>query len=144
MYPDEIVKLVKLRKKENCSYADIANEFQIPRSSIQSILNRKDIRYKRKTGPKNKIQKVDSLKIKREASRLLQEGEKVNSSKICRNTGIIASPEVVRCFLNNNGYKYKRVAQTIQLSLSHKQARVEIVETLAQGSNKLAIRCIHR
>ena len=91
-------------------------------------MNRKDIRYKRKTGPKNKIQKVDSLKIKREASRLLQEGEKVNSSKICWNTGIIASPEVVRCFLNNNGYKYKWVAQTIQLSLSHKQARVEIVE----------------
>ena len=94
----------------------------------KSILSRKAVHVKRKTGSKKKIQNKEALMLKREINSLIDEGVKVNSSKIRRNTGIMAGRETVRKFITNMGYKYKKVPQNIQLTKQQKKNRIEIVE----------------
>ena len=105
MYSNEIVNAVRLLKNKGFTFNDISAQMNLSKRAVQSILSRKAVNVKRKTGPKKKIQKKEALMLKREINSLIDEGVKVNSSKIRRNTGIMAGRETVRKFITNMGYK---------------------------------------
>lgn len=128
MHSKEIVDIVKAKRAEGISFSQISRDLCLSKSTIQSILSRKESRYKKKTGSKPIIRKKESLSIKRVVNKMMARGEKVNCSKILAETGLNSSAETVRRHMNKNKYNYKNVPRNIVLSKEHKAKRVLIVE----------------
>ena len=65
MYPDNIRSIVKYQRSIGKSYLEISANLNISKSAVQCILNYKKVVHKKKSGPKFKINKCQSLQIRR-------------------------------------------------------------------------------
>lgn len=128
MYSKEIMEMVHKKYSDKRSYRQIASDLDLPLSAIQSILNRKRVNLKRKTGSKSKIDKKSSLKIKREISKMHAQGEKITSPKIIKTCELNVSLRTVQRHLKFKDLHYKNVTKKIILSKTHKAERLRIVK----------------
>lgn len=124
MYSTEIQNLVSQKRNEGRTYDQIASDIGIPKSAVQSILSRRVNRKKRKVGPKPKIDKTQSLRIKRAIAAINENGEKLNSSKIIDRCDLNVSCSTVQRYMRSKAYVYKCPDICINLSKKHKIERM--------------------
>lgn len=129
MHSEEIKNLVFLKRSNGSTMQQIADDLELNVSSIFSILNRKSNNFKRKTGPKKKIENKHNLSITRYVNRKIKEGDKVTCSNIVNDLELPCSSETVRRHLRLKEYKFHNIPQKIVLSAFHKQKRLEIVQS---------------
>ena len=127
MIPKCIRDLIISKRKDGCTYESIATNLNITKSTVQLILTRKLSTNKKKTGPKNKIQKKDRLAIKRYIARSNSESKKVTSPSIIANCNLNTSVSTVQREVKKMEYKYQKSKQSIVLSKSHKEIRMKMV-----------------
>jgi len=77
-----------------------------------------------KRGPKPKITKKISLRIKQAFSIFQDAGQKVNSRKIVKTTEVKVSIRTVQRHLMGMQLKYKRVLPAINLTKAHRAKRI--------------------
>ena len=65
--------------------------------------------------------------MKREISKLEQNKEKINSTKIIRNCELNVSPSTLQRRLSYMGWKYEKAKNEIVLSEAHKSRRIDII-----------------
>jgi len=122
------VRLIARRlHEEGKSYGAIAEILGITRYSARHLAIYKLRVKKKKTGPKNKINKSINLSMKREIARLNDNHEKINSPKLLRNLGLDVSERTVRRQLLKMDYKYGKASNQIILSKKHKQQRMDVI-----------------
>ena len=93
---------------------------------MQSILCRRITRNKTKSGPKAKIDKSKSLRIKRAIYVINDNGEKLNSRKIIDKCDLNVSCSTVQLYMRSKAYVYKNSKKSINLTKKHRTARMEI------------------
>ena len=84
--------------------------------------------YKRKTGPKPKINAAIKLRIKRKVATLKACGENLNSPKLILECDIAASRFTVGRYLREQVLKYKKVIKMLTMNRLDKFKRVELAK----------------
>lgn len=119
-------RAIKLRS-DGHSYHEIGQILDISRQSARNLCVYKYKKQTMKRGPKFKINQKAKLSIKRSISKMFNNNEKVNSSKILADTCLQVSRLTVQRYLKRIGLKYKKIKKIIFLSRHHKEERVKIV-----------------
>lgn len=123
MFPDYIRNLVIEKRNKNYSYGKIAEELNLTKSSVALIIKRKLKVIKKKVGPKYKVDKRKSLKIRRFIAQANEKGNKVNCTTILNETNIDLNRRTLCDWLKREDYRYKKISQKIVLSQQHKEKR---------------------
>lgn len=127
---------VQRLRTQGHSYNAIANILGITKSSVCHLSNYKLKANKRKRGPKQILNNKGIYGIRRVISLLKDSGEKVNTTKIIRNSGLQLSKTTCWRYMNRIGYKYKKMKRRILLKSIHKENRIKcITEWFKNGIN---------
>lgn len=129
MYDKIIKESVKRMRDSGKSFNEIALQMNLSVSAAQSLFYYKAKSHKKKVGPKSKISKKESLKIKRYVHKQNAIGSKVTANGIITANKLCIGKRSMNKWLNKEKYRMKKKAQTIQLSQSHKLKRIEMVSS---------------
>lgn len=134
MISKEILNIILYRRSLGESIRQIAKNLNIKKASVDSIIYYKNKVHKKKRGPKNKIQKSDSINIKRSISKESDMSHKINCNKILQLTDIPVSRRTMNNWMLTNDMRYQHAAQKITLSKEHKAERIRIVSTWIENN----------
>lgn len=118
----------KLRN-DGLMYSQIGDIMKLSKNSVKSLCTYKAKANKKKTGPKNKISKFNSLSIKRTICTKLKIFQKITSSVLIKECSLIANVRTVQKYLKNVGYNYKKAKKQIVLTKKHKEMRTQLITT---------------
>lgn len=100
-------RLIAIRYKEDGkSYGDIAKLLNISRNSAVNLVKYKKKIIKKRTGPKKKINKRMSLRLRRTIFGLIQRGERINSRKLIEETDLNVSIWTLQRYLRARAMRY--------------------------------------
>ena len=126
MWSKELKELSKKWKAEGKSYNEFGDLLGISRSSAQNVCMYDNALHPKKRGRQFSLKKNNVLSIKREASRMKEFGEKINSPKIIARCDLDVSKWTVQRCLRRNKYKYKNAHQQIPLTEKHRAERYKL------------------
>lgn len=129
MHSKEVKLIINNLRNLGESYGSIAKKCKMTKAAVQSIINYKIKKTKKKRGPKMLINKQQSLMLKRFISNENSSGVKVTSNAILRGTNLDVSRRTLNNWLRKNEYKYKKGAQKLQLTSSHRKLRIELISS---------------
>lgn len=134
MYSNEFKIEARKLREDGWTYSEIASKFKISRFSARTLCTYSTKPTKKKTGPKRKIDKKISLRIKREIATLNLSKCRVTSKKIRDNLKINACLRTVQIHLKKAQYLYKKATKSIALTREHKEKRVLAITTWIQSN----------
>ena len=129
MHSEEIRKLAQEYHQLGDSYASIAKKLKITRAACQSLICYKLKKLKKKSGPKQIIDKAKSLMLKRYIWKENENGSKVTTSAILGGTNLDVSRRTLNNWLLKKDYEYKKGVQKLQLTPKNKKLRVEVLSS---------------
>jgi len=124
VYEIKLIENVQMMRSQGLSYNAIAEELQITKSAVQYILHREIAKIKKKTGPTNKINKSDLLRIKRLTNDYNEKGYKVNSTVIRSNLQLDVSKSTAQRALRSLNFKYRKVKRQVNVSQKNRALRM--------------------
>lgn len=127
MHSEVEKQYVKRLRESGKSFKEIAEMLNLTINTCITMVHYKNKTYKMKRGPKSKLSKTDKLSVKREISRLKNNQEKVNCSKLKENCNLDVSTRTLQRHMINLKLKYRNKQKRIFLSKNHRQKRVECV-----------------
>ena len=127
MYDNRVVNEVKYLKENGNSCIEISDIMRISKASVWWILNKRKKLNNLKPGPKCKINKRLSIRIKRCVAKMNSEGRKVTCVQIKNELKLDIERRTINNWFMKHGYKYKSHAQKCILSKQHKARRVQLV-----------------
>ena len=83
--------------------------------------------HKYKLGRKFKITKIEWLRMKLFISNIINEGQRLTSTKLISTCDLNVSRWIVQRHLRKAQFKYSKARQVISLLLRHKKARIEMI-----------------
>lgn len=119
-------KVLELRN-EGKSLSIIANILKISKSSVHYVLSHKYKILKKKSGPKNIINRRLSQRIKRAVAKLNNDGTKVNCSSVLRDMNIGIKRRTLNNWFLKQKYQYTNRRQRFSLTKDHKIKRISLV-----------------
>ena len=112
--------------KDGKSYREIGQNLLLPKSTIYDVINRRNKVQKKKPGPKVKIDKRLSTRIKRFVETKNLSGEQVNCNIIMREMDLGVKRRTLNdWFIRRDNYEYAKASQKIVLSKKHKIIRID-------------------
>jgi len=129
MHCEELRLVINNLYNDGESYGSIAKKFHMSRASVQSIINYKVKKIKKKRGPKAVIDKREATILKRFISKENYKGVKVTSRSILTGTELSVSRRSLNNWLLKHDYVYKKGAQRLHLSPNHRKVRVRIISS---------------
>lgn len=126
MYSDIIRNTVKNLKKQNMSVNNISTVVNISIRGVYSILNYVPRVYKKKRGPKKKIDPRLSTRIKKYISNSSNLGQTVNCGGILKDLNLDIKRRTLNNWVLSRDYCYKCHAQKIPLSKKDKALRTNL------------------
>lgn len=127
MSSNEVVDSVKRMRLKALTFNEIGSVLGITESAARHKFIYRNIRNPKKRGPKRKLDRKHRLSVKRNIAQIESLGQKVNSTKILRNSDLDVSTRTVQRCLKEMGMKYKNATTQIMLSQKHKDERVRII-----------------
>jgi len=127
MYDEDIVIKIKKLKKDGKSYNEISKMLDIAKSSVWWILNKRKRGNHGKPGPKCKINRRLSTRIKRYVEKMNNNGSKVDCNKVKNELQLDIGRRTINNWFIKHGFKYKSHAQKFMLTNKHKNMRIEVV-----------------
>lgn len=134
MHSDNLRAMVNEKRNLGKTYRQIAEELCLTISSIQSLIKYEKKVHKKKSGPKCKISKPISLKLKRFIANENNTGHKVTCNKIIAQNNLPVCRRTVNNWLLKNEFRYQKQAQKILLSKAHKKRRMNLISSWIQES----------
>lgn len=125
MHHKSVIETVKRLHQSGKSLNEISEELQITKSTVQYMVKNNYRRLKKKTGPKQKIDKKCKLRIKRDCNKLMEAGEKMTSTKIIKESNLMLSKSTAQRCLKSLGMKYKTARKELELTANHRAKRIE-------------------
>lgn len=125
MYSKDLIDKVKQLYDQDKSIAKVASKLSLPYTTVQYMVKNDYDRVKGKRGRPKLLKEREKTKIKRSVRQLNQRGEKVSALKVINETNSVVSKSTMRRQLNELGFKYKKVKQSIVLTQKHKAERLE-------------------
>lgn len=122
----ELNKVINVLKDEGHTYRSIAQLCNISKSKVHNVIFKKWKIFKKKTGPKPKINKRLSTRISRFVAFKNLNGQKVNCNKIINELDLDVKRRTLNDWLKKKDYKYSKCSQKISLGKKHKSKRLEI------------------
>ena len=126
MHSNEMKELVIFKRNEGKSLGTIAKECNLSKSTVQSMVKPKLYQSIRKRGPKLKIDKKLSTRIKRCTESLISDGQRVTSRKLSKMVDLNVSLRTTQRHMKRLLYKYKAARAEIVLGKNHRDERVRI------------------
>ena len=127
-YSKDIKSQVVKERKDWLSYGDLYKKYNIPRSSIQQIVNSSN-KQKFKTGPKKKLSKNDVRRMKTLIDNNNKIGKKTSSSNIISSLNLNVVRSTVCKELKCVKYSYQNLPTKFSLSYKNKLKRIELVKS---------------
>ena len=115
-------------KTESLSYLAIAKRLSITRDAACNLYVY-TLKTNKNRGPKLKMDKASTLRVKRKISALYEIGEKINSRKLIEECDLNASNCTVQRYLKKTGLAYKRISSRIHLTNGHMKLRMECIKS---------------
>lgn len=119
--------LVKKLKEEGNTFLEIGSFLGISKDSAKNLYKYIPKSNLRKRGPRFKINSFSKLSIKRQSSKILLRGEKLNCSKLLNECNIQISCRTLQRHVKREGMVYKKAKMQICLSKKHKLERIKII-----------------
>ena len=127
MHSDSNRNIAKNLRKNGKTFSEIGTVLSLSEHAARGLIVYNKVIQAKKCGPRNKIDRRLSLKIKRCISQIKESGKKVNSTKIIDQCNLILSNKTVQRHLKSEGYKYKNICQKMVLSKKHRFERIRII-----------------
>ena len=121
MHSREIIELAKEKHANGFSYRPVSQKLNLPRSTVQYMINNDYSRVKAKRGFKHVAVGFKKLGIKRCFALLKKRKERVTASKTLRETALKISRRTVHRALSRMRYRYKNAKFTIILTKNRKK-----------------------
>ena len=123
-YEIKLIEMVQTKRSQGLSYNAIAENLQITKSTVQYILHRKFAKIKKKTGPTNKIDKRDLLRIKILTNEYNEKGYNVNSIVIRNNLQLDVYKSTAQSAFRSLNFKYENVKRQVNVSKKNRALRM--------------------
>ena len=136
MYSEELKKVALNLRSGNKTFEEIGKILGVTKEVARQLCRYKSVKIPRKRGPKFKIVSRDKLCIKRAISAFRDNQERVNCSKILKETKIDVSKRTLQRYMKRNEYKYIKARRKIYLTKADKEIRVQtITEWFSNNQN---------
>ena len=114
-------------RKSGLTYIEISSKLNMSWCSVRNLCTYKGKVHKMKRGPKDKINKVKQLSIKRSIALMSSNLERVTSPKINKDCKLNVNLRTVQKYLKKKGFKYKKAMKKICLTQRHKMIRINLI-----------------